>query len=89
MVDDEKVVVMPGLVRVDLSSEADEELVERLEELLAAARAGQITAIAYVALDRDSSTRINWLGHGDTMLMICGLSRLQYRYLKEDEERNG
>lgn len=54
-------------------------VVERLEEALEKARAGEISSIALAVVYRDGSVSGSWSDAPNRMLLLGSLSRLAYR----------
>jgi hypothetical protein len=64
-----------------------ESVVERLEEALAEAREGTITAVAIAVVNSDGSTSHSWSEADDFGKLMGAITRLQYRLnVKVDKE---
>lgn len=57
------------------------ELVDMLEELLARAKAGSITAMGVAFVNADGSVSTRWEGGDQTVPMIAAISMLQHEFL--------
>lgn len=61
--------------------EPDPEIVERLEQLLELAKAGELTAIAYTCCHVDQTFGTGWIGgHGTRDKLNLGITVLGHRY---------
>ena len=61
------------------------DVVERLEEVLEKARAGEISSVAIAVVDRTGTTRHNYSGMPSLALMLGSISRLAHALnLKQD-----
>ena len=63
------------------SAEGNPDLVEQLEELLARARAGSITAMGMAFVNSDGSIATRWSGGDQSVPMIAAVSMLQHEFL--------
>ena len=67
--------------------EADPDLVEKLEQLLAEAKSGELVAVAHVMLYRDGTSRNGWIGSGVTAQPLgFAISLLAHRYYASVDE---
>lgn len=57
------------------------DLVDQLEELLARAQAGHITAMAMAFVNIDGSISTRWSGGEQTIPMVAAISMLQHEFL--------
>lgn len=57
------------------------DLVEQLEELLARAKAGSITAMGMAFVNIDGSISTRWSGGDQSVPMIAAVSMLQHEFL--------
>ena len=64
----------------------DRELIDRLKQLLADARSGQVRAMGYVMVDRDRGIGTGWVGHADHHDMTAGVNMLAHRYMQAARE---
>ena len=67
--------------------EPDEDLIAKLEQLLADARSGHLRALGYSMIDRDRAVTTGWSGHADHHDMTAGVHTLAYRYMRAGEDR--
>lgn len=63
-----------------------QDVVERLEELLADARSGFIRGFAYAAVTIDNGIIINWAGDASCWVLMGAVAKLQHDYLASDKE---
>lgn len=63
------------------SVEYNADLVEQLEELIARARAGTITAMGMAFVNSDGSISTRWSGGDQAVPMIAAVSMLQHEFL--------
>ncbi len=61
-------------------------LIERLESLLARAKAGEIQSIAYACHDIDGSTTYGYTELIDTGRTLAALARVQHQILQNERE---
>jgi hypothetical protein len=73
---------------------ADDEVVEKLRELLAKAESGSLIGFAFVEVDAAGNAPFGWVGKAEAQRLITGIARLNHRALsvslqefegKEDE----
>lgn len=57
------------------------DLVDQLEELLARAKAGSITAMGFALVNSDGSIGTRWSGGDQSIPMIAATSMLQHEFL--------
>lgn len=81
----EAVPIRPGLLPPERAAEPNADAVKEIEDLLAAARAGEIIGIAYVASHPADLTSFNWAGRV-VRATLGGLVLLQHRMCKADLE---
>ena len=63
------------------SAAGNPDLVEQLEELIARAKAGSITAMGMAFVNADGSIATRWSGGDQTVPMIAAVSMLQHEFL--------
>jgi len=63
------------------SAAGNDDLVEQLEELIARARAGSITAMGMAYVNADGSIATRWSGGDQAVPMIAAVSMLQHEFL--------
>ena len=63
------------------SAAGNPDLVEQLEELIARAKAGSITAMGMAFVNADGSLATRWSGGDQTVPMIAAVSMLQHEFL--------
>ena len=63
------------------SAAGNADLVDQLEELLARARAGSITAMGMAFVNADGSIATRWSGGDQSIPMIAAVSMLQHEFL--------
>ncbi len=61
----------------------DQELIEKLEALLADARSGHLRALGYTMINRDRAIGTGWAGNCDEHDMTAGVNILQFRFMSE------
>lgn len=64
------------------SREPDGEIVEKLEELLVAARVGRVHGLGIVVVV-DETVTTGWSGKANRHYMLAGAARLQYRMAED------
>lgn len=64
------------------SAAGNPDLVEQLEELLARAKAGSITAMGMAYVSADGSISNRWSGGDQVVPMIAAVSMLQHEFLR-------
>ena len=63
------------------SAQGNPDLVEQLEELIARARSGAITAMGMAFVNRDGSVSTRWSGGDQTVPMVAAISMLHHDFL--------
>ncbi len=63
------------------SAAGNPDLVDQLEELLARARSGAITAMGMAFVNADGSIATRWSGGDQSIPMIAAVSMLQHEFL--------
>ena len=63
------------------SAAGNPDLVEQLEELLARAKSGSITAMGMAFVNSDGSIATRWSGGDQSVPMIAAVSMLQHEFL--------
>lgn len=66
--------------------EPDPRVVAELEELLEAARRGEVHGVAFAVVDPAGKTWCYWAGRAFAGAMLQAVTRLFYRYCKADDE---
>ena len=64
------------------SAEGNPDLVDQLEELLARARAGSITAMGMAFVNADGTIATRWSGGDQAVPMMAAVSMLQHEFLR-------
>ena len=63
------------------SAEGNPDLVGQLEELLARAQSGSITAMGMAFVNNDGSISTRWSGGDQSVPMVAAISMLQHEFL--------
>lgn len=69
------------------SAAGNDDLVEQLEELIARARAGSITAMGMAYVNADGSIATCWSGGDQAVPMMAAVSMLQHEFLTDFSRR--
>ena len=74
------VTIMPGLAAPAGHIEPNDELIERLESLLADAKTGQLVCLAYAAVNNHELIKTSWVGSCNRGLTGYALSKLHAEF---------
>ena len=66
----------------------NEDLVNRLKNLLAMAERGELMSIAYVGFRDDGAMNYSWAKGNDSRELVAGVSRLWFEVMTADRKQN-
>lgn len=75
----------PGLTVIP-SFEQDADVIERLEEVLERARAGDVSMVAIATVERDGSSQWCFSYLSNTSTMLGAVERMKHRIIRKTDE---